>query len=353
MRVVHAEDASYAYEQEVLWQVHRPPNELRWRSRQIKVGQRSLQTTEVFDTYWRFAARRQALYEARTRGAVGPWSTDPILARHRFTNCYRASDRVSQFVIKNVAYEGSQKPEEVIFRTLLFKFFNKIETWLALSKEFGPLQISRFDVDEMSDFLLALSRSGPIYSAAYVIPQPGMGAPRKATNHLLLLRKMLEEGLPERIHSSGSMEEAFLAIRAYPGIGDFLAYQFVIDINYSNALNFDEMEFVVPGPGARDGIRKCFGAASAGREASIIRYMADSQDEHFERLGLQFGGLMGKRKLTLIDCQNLFCETDKYARVAHPEILGLTRRKRIKQVFRPKGALETPWFPPKWGINPR
>ena len=78
--------------------------------------------------------------------------------------------------------------------------------------------------------------------------------------------------------------------------------------------------------------------------------MAEHQDEHFERLGLAFDGLHG-RPLQLIDCQNLFCEVDKYARVAHPTVAGLSGRSRIKQKFAPAGPTLTSWFPPKWGIN--
>ena len=51
--------------------------------------------------------------------------TTPILARFKFTNAYRASDRVSQYLIRNVIYEGSQSSEEVFFRTLLFKIFKQ------------------------------------------------------------------------------------------------------------------------------------------------------------------------------------------------------------------------------------
>ena len=148
------------------------------------------------------------------------------------------------------------------------------------------------------------------------------------------------------------MREAFAVLRAYPGVGDFLAYQYLIDLNYSAGLNFSEMEFVVPGPGARDGIRKCFGPQSAGIEEQIIRYMTDHQEEHFARLGLNFSGLWGRR-LQLVDCQNLFCEVDKYARVAHPEIAGLSGRTRIKQSYRRDPNPIPSWFPPKWGINAR
>src|ERR1035437_783071 len=75
---------------------------------QIVIRGRRLEPTPVFDTYWRFAAARQALYEARLRGQAAPWTSDPILRRHRFTNCYRAADRVSQFLISQVIYAGSR-----------------------------------------------------------------------------------------------------------------------------------------------------------------------------------------------------------------------------------------------------
>src|SRR5436309_114238 len=89
-------------------------------------------TTVVYDTYWRFAAERQRIFFRRLKGVVPPWTADPILLRHKFTNAYRASDRVSQYLIRHVIYEGDQSPEEIFFRTLLFKFFNKIETWELL-----------------------------------------------------------------------------------------------------------------------------------------------------------------------------------------------------------------------------
>jgi hypothetical protein len=48
----------------------------------------------------------------------------------------------------------------------------------------------------------------------------------------------------------------------------------------------------------------------------------------------------------------LFCEVDKYSRVIHPEIAGISGRNRIKQQYRPSSdPLASPWFPPKWGIN--
>src|SRR5438876_4785648 len=148
------------------------------------------------------------------------------------------------------------------------------------------------------------------------------------------------------------MREWFDKLIAYPMMGDFLAYQYVIDLNYSDYLNFSEMEFVVPGPGARGGLRKCFHSLGGLSEADAIRLVTERQESEFERLGLNFKSLWG-RPLQLIDCQNLFCEVDKYARVAHPEIVGITGRARIKQRFRMRLNPIIPWYPPKWGLNER
>ena len=55
------------------------------------------------------------------------------------------------------------------------------------------------------------------------------------------------------------------------------------------------------------------------------------------------------RPLHAIDCQGLFCETDKYCRQAAPELASA--RKRIKARFTPTPEPISLLFPPKWGIN--
>ncbi len=69
---------------------------------------------------------------------------------------------------------------------------------------------------------------------------------------------MLGDDLPARIAGAPSMQRAFDLLLAYPSIGDFLAYQYLIALNYAGITTFSEMDFVVAGPGAVNGIRKCF-----------------------------------------------------------------------------------------------
>ena len=306
----------------------------------------------VYDTYWRFATERQRIFFARAL-ATGVPTRDPILAKHKFTNAYRASDRVSQYLIRYVLYEGEQTPQEIFFRTLLFKFFNRIETWELLVRHFGVPTSTEFAPKKYSRVLEKVrARGGPIYSAAYIMPSGGKtsGYGRKHEMHLALLAQMLNDCAAERLQDCNRMRDAFVYLRSFATIGDFLAYQYVIDLNYSSAWNYSEMEFVVPGPGAVDGIQKCFLDRGGLTEAELIRVVTERQEREFERLGLNFQTLWG-RPLQLIDCQNLFCEISKYARIAHPDVAGVSNRTRIKQVYEPNPQPFALWYPPKWGLN--
>ncbi len=313
-----------------------------------------LKPTAVYNTFWRFAAERQRVFFRRLRCGSPPWTQDAVLRAHKFTNAYRASDRVSQYLIRSIIYRPdlSEEPAEVVFRILLFKLFNRIETWELLEQELGILTYSDYSFKRYDRILsAAMARGDRIYSGAYIMPSGrSFGYDRKHRNHLTLLGHMMADGLPARLAESASLESAFTQVRRYPGIGDFLALQYVTDVNYSQVTDFTEMDFVVAGPGAMDGIRKCFADTGGMSNAEVIRLVAEQQESEFERLGLAFLSLWGRR-LQLIDCQNLFCEVDKYARVKHPDAIGNSGRKRIKQRFRPSPVPIQYWYPPEWGIN--
>jgi len=308
--------------------------------------------TVVYETYWRFAAERQAIFFRRIEGAPFPWTTDPILKRYKFTNTYRASDRVSQYLIKNVIYKGDPTAREVFFRIILFKLFNRIDTWRLLEEKIGTITCEDYSFKSFDKILTMALESGRIFSGAYIMPSgaSSFGHRAKHRNFLKLIERMMGDDVPLRICALSGMQEMFELLRSYPMIGDFLAYQLAIDINYSEMTNFSEMDFVVPGPGARDGLRKCFLSLGGLNEVEIIKLMVDKQEAEFEHFGLEFRSLWGRR-LQLIDCQNLFCEVDKYARLAHPGIRGRSKRTRLKRLYKMNAEAIRYWYPPKWGLN--
>jgi hypothetical protein len=316
---------------------------------------RATPRSDVFDAYWHFASERQRIFEARLEDEDGPWTEDPILARYKFCNAFRASDRVSQYLISQVIYGPQARDldaEDVFLRIILFRLFSKESTWAALEEATGGVRRETLDVERLGDLLDELRREGPIYTAAFILcAHDAYGHRVKHRNHLELVKRMFAPGaLGAHLGRAAHLKDVYEALRDWPMIGAFMGYQLAVDLNYSEHLDFDENDFTVPGPGAVRGLSKVFSDFGDRTPRQLIMEMVETQEEHFARLGLTWAGLFG-RPLHAIDCQGLFCETDKYARVAFPELTS--NRVRIKQEFRePKARIDL-FYPPKWAINDR
>ena len=308
--------------------------------------------TEIYDLYWYFACERQNIFWKKLNGEQPPWTNDKILQTYKFCNSYRVNDRVSQYLIKNVIYNGKKyEPKDIIFRIILFKLFNKETTWEMLEENFKDIKLSNFDVIKYSQVLEnAINKGIKIYNDAYIsCANKAFGFDRKHDNHLALLNKMFnEDKVYIKILNSTTMEEAFKILKSYPLIGNFMAYQLVTDINYSDIVNWNEDDFTVAGPGSYRGIKKCFISTGNLSNEDIIKYMYTHQDEEFKRLGLNFKKI-GDRKLQLIDCQNIFCELDKYCRQKVPSLKS--NRVKIKKKYIPKQDKIEYLYPPKWNIK--
>ena len=269
---------------------------------------------EVYDLYWYFACERQNIFWKKLNGDKAPWTDDEILQKFKFCNSYRVNDRVSQYLLKNVIYNGKKyKDEDMIFRILLFKLFNKESTWELLCNHFNDITLETFDREAYSKVLeKALLGGIKIYNDAYIsCANKAFGYQRKHENHLALLDKIFNMDKAHlKIIQAKTMEEGFRIIREYPLIGDFMAYQLVTDINYSDVVDWKEDEFTVAGPGSLRGIQKCFIDKGTMSNEEIIRYMYENQDLEFKRLHLNFKRI-GNRPLQLIDCKNILCKHDK------------------------------------------
>lgn len=306
---------------------------------------------EIYDLYWYFAYERQNIFLKKLNNDY-PLTNDPILLKYKFCNSYRVNDRVSQYLLKNVIYNGIEyKNEDIIFRIVLFKLFNKESTWELLLNNFSDITLSTFDLSKYSKILTeAINNGVKIYNDAYIsCANKAFGFNRKHDNHLALLHKMfVVDKMQNKILKCKTMSDAINIIKSYPLIGNFMAYQLITDINYSNVVNFKEDEFTIAGPGSIRGIKKCFIDKGNMSDEDIIRYMYKNQDKEFKRLSLNFKKLKN-RPLQLIDCQNIFCELDKYLREARPNLKS--NRSRIKKKYIPKKDKIEYIYPPKWNIN--
>ncbi len=256
-------------------------------------------------------------------------------------------------MIRDVCYHDEEcTAADRLFQIVAFRTFSKIETWRTVRSFLGHYPT----LDDLASgaFTEALEYSrrvnGALYTGAFILcATDAFGQGFKHLNHVELFRRMfLIDQVDLRLVGATSLREIYDVLHRYPLMGDFMSYQVAIDINYSALVDFSENSFTQPGPGAMRGLRKCFESLGDYNPAEAVLWMVDRQQDEFDRLGLSFEGLWG-RPLHAIDCQNLFCETDKYCRVAVPELASA--RKRIKARFSASLQPMELFFPPKWGIN--
>lgn len=310
---------------------------------------------DTFQYYFYFVQERMNMFWNKYNCQNAPWTNDEILSVHKFTNVYRASDRVSQYLIKNVIYNADKSfsEEDILLRILVFKIFNKIETWEHLEKRYEPIRVRSFNVPQINKILQERKSQYPIFNNAYM-----MTGTHSLYNHLtfkhekwleMVNNEMVKGGVFHNIIKAKSLENVYILLRDCSFIGDFLAYQYSIDFNYSQVINHSEDSFVKAGIGAIRGIKKCFEPLGKNSFEDAIRFT----QEHFEVYQNRFGhngfkNLFG-RIPTLIDIQNCFCETDKYLRVKMPELQ--IDNIRIKQKYKETHSALNLFFPPKWGLN--
>lgn len=307
----------------------------------------------IYELYWYFASERQQVFQKRLRGETGPWTDDSILQTYKFCNVFRAADRVSQYMIRDVCYHDEPcSDEDRLFQIVAFRTFSKPETWNSIRSFLGhqPMLNDLASGQFTAAIEHALAELPVIYTGAFILcANDAYGQHRKYLNHVELFRHMfLVDQLGQKLLAARSFQEIFELLRSYPLLGNFMAYQTAIDLNYSALINFDENDFTVPGPGALRGMQKVFESLGDYKPAETVHWMVEHQDEEFARFKLPPATLFG-RKLHAIDCQGLFCETDKYCREAAPELVS--GRKRIKAKFSVTPKPIDYFFPPKWQID--
>ncbi|MFJ8895195.1 nucleotide kinase domain-containing protein [Leifsonia sp. NPDC102414] len=309
--------------------------------------------SNVYEIFWRFAAERQRIYDARIAGLPGPWTEDRILQTYKFCNTYRAADRVSQALIRDVIYtDEPTAPADLAFQIVLFRTFSNINTWRFLLAHFGRKPRISDLTDGSLEACLNMIReiNGRLYTGAFILcATDAYGRRIKHLNHVELFRHMFVLGdLSEKLAAARSLAEVYAELHTYPLMGDFMSYQIAIDLNYSELTSFSENDFTQPGPGALRGIKKVFEDLGPRTPQDVILWMVDQQEAAFARYEIDFNGLFG-RPLQAIDVQNLFCETDKYCREAVPALTSA--RSKIKAKFTPATDPIPVFFPPKWGLN--
>lgn len=298
-----------------------------------------------------FACERQWIYVNKQRGAPAPWTEDPILQNYKFTNTHRVLDRTSQYLIANIinpvrkgtplASDRLSHRNQILNLTAqiyLFKLFNSVDTWSRLRatcREYTDLPCSHLSV--IRHWAHDERRHGrKVYSSAYALCTSDKKYDNRTDMYFATLNKILDD--PDvrnstsrgRLISGNTVEDTFNYFRAHYGFGDFLAYQFALDFSYAAITkdNVSDTLFVVPGPGCVRGMQKVFGDVTNTTMRAILRGLTLEQREFWVQVErdypyAHYENAEGQERQLILevnDWQNIFCEFDKYSRLAYPEM---------------------------------
>tara|TARA_R100000781_G_scaffold62343_1_gene39599 strand:- start:853 stop:1779 length:927 start_codon:yes stop_codon:yes gene_type:complete len=253
-----------------------------------------------------------------------PWTDDPILQEFKFCQVFREDDRTTRW-FRNHIREPMRNEEDVLMATIIFRWFNLIETGRTL-------------IDH--DLLRKWNRKKAIYeitkqpkwiTGAYIIKTPnGMDkvtGVAECISHIWKARESILSRLHEKLaKGESSLEDTWLILRDYPYMGPFMAYEVVTDLRHTYLLeNADDiMTWANAGPGAMRGLNRL-----TGRELDYSRkshpWCEEMQDLFHQVKDRLPWWVINKndRSYEMREIEGGLCEFDKYSRIYKKE--GRTR----------------------------
>ena len=133
--------------------------------------------------------------------------------------------------------------------------------------------------------------------------------------------------------------------------GPFITFKLATDLNYSPILDFEERDFVVAGPGAVDGIRKCFVETAGLSNEDVIKAMADIGTNSSAPSASSFS-IFGEGRY---NSSIVKTSSAKLISIAEWLIRGCPVRRRAHQNWAgryvPNGEPMRRLYPEKWRLN--
>jgi hypothetical protein len=265
---------------------------------------------------------RQRIYDKRGAGQEWPWTDDKILRRYSFTNVYRELDKTTAWFRDNVRDKLMHEPE-VILATVIFRWFNRIETGKRLLKirthrnirshslgayvAWHPVQVEK-----------RLRPFEPWITGAYMIKSPTGkdkldGVIETVTNVWKARKQVEQELLGEQV----TIEHATKYLSQFPFLGPFMAYEITTDLRHTIVLQNapDIMTWANPGPGAQRGLNRIMGrpvktTVPMDLKIEEMRGLLEMSPKYLED---------HMDPLEMRDIEHSLCEFDKYERVRNDE----------------------------------
>lgn len=262
--------------------------------------------------FFAFLRERYRILLKRRAGQPAPWTTDPVLQQWRFCNVRREDDKVTEWFRENIRDPLKDDPR-VFFATVAFRWFNTIATGEFLKPFLLEGRWDRYAIATWMDGVRA--GGGPIFTNAFIV-----NSAAGKLKHLDVLDNLAwvrSHWRTEDLRLPWTKRELFNAVKLTPRLGNFAAYQVVVDLQYTYLLRdaTDLQTFTVAGPGCAKGIGWCahedpehFSYGSRFDQDTMLAFMVEclAESRKPELWPEQWPAFM------LSDIESGFCEFAKY-----------------------------------------
>ena len=180
---------------------------------------------EEVDRYLYWIEERESIRRKKEDAdADPPWTEDEIFKTFKFCQVYREDDRTTRWFAAHIRRPLSTEPE-VIMATIIFRFFNLIETGRTLLEHNLHLDWNREKAIE------EVGKQPKWVTGAYIVKTPNrmnkVTGVAECVTHIWVERERLVSSLEKMT----TLQEAWEFLLQYPYIGPFVAY-FDRDSNY-------------------------------------------------------------------------------------------------------------------------
>lgn len=279
--------------------------------------------------FYHYFTERYLIYKRKEIDKLpAPWTDDKVLKTFKFTNIRRETDRNSRWLIDNIINNEFINYYEKIYRVLLFRLYNSIETAELLGLD-EPMFFAGNWVHRCCKKISLCKPDTKFYTSAYKTVSIKTGLVKKYpyANYnegpLFLVKDLIDEEFDLKLINAEDQYECYRTLMdRICGAGKFIAYQLFIDLTYIGEFPFSENEFTVAGPGCYFGLemlledRYNFNGLSP---EEMVFWLRDNLDKEFNRLELEWNlnKLMDNlpeydRCLNVMMLENCMCEFSKY-----------------------------------------
>lgn len=286
---------------------------------------------ESLRTYYHYMCERNKVYQRKELSKQNPpWTNDEIIKNNSFTCVKRYLDRTSKWLTDNISNNSDLSYEDRVWRTILFRLYNKIETAELIRINMYEMFWSDSQIRDNMDKLDA-TKNDP-FTRAYKVIRPKYAyrdiSPKGHDNwksslywYITQLRIKYNMRVPNDLEKDAISAITWIKSNI-DGVGDFIAYQIWCDLCYINEYPMSTNFYTIAGPGCIAGIDMLVDDLDGMNHNEFLFWLRDNIDKIFKEYDStydidNFFWYLDKseRYWDLQDLENSFCEFSKYCYV--------------------------------------